>query len=104
MWPVILGSLGWSIIIAFIYIFFTRFCTAFIVYTTILLVEAALVGFGLVFFWRKDFYDSVEDSFYSTSMTVIAIIFWALAAIWLIFICFMCNRIRLAVALLEVTA
>jgi hypothetical protein len=53
---------------------------------------------------KREEYDEVNDSEYYNAMVVIAWIFWGLAFIWLIFIICMCNRIRLAVALLEATA
>ena len=37
-WPVILGSLLWTFVIAMLYLFLVRFCAGFIVYLTTILV------------------------------------------------------------------
>ena len=70
---------------------------------TILLVQAAFVILGWLFQRRIDYYENVvKDDTYKTAMLVLCIFFYALAAIWLLYILFMCNAIRLALALLKV--
>ena len=102
-WPALLGSFGWSIIIAFLFMWFLKCCAGCIVYTVILLILGCLVVLSLFFFKKVDQYDAVDDTAYRTTMQAFAWIFVALAVIWLIVILCMCNRIRLAANLMEVT-
>ena len=103
-WPIILASLGFSIVIALVYMVFIRCCAGVIAYITILLLLASLSGLGYVFQARADYYKSIQDDAYHTTMMVLCSIFYALAGIWLLCILFMCNKIRLSIALMEVTA
>ena len=77
----IAGSIGWSFFLAMFYFLFLRCCAGFITFFLILIVEAG---------------DTTNNAFFW--------VFTALAAAWLIFILIMCNRIRLAVALTQVTS
>lgn len=103
-WQIILASLGWAFVIAFIYLLLVRFCAGVIAYTTIILVLCALAGLGYLFQSRIDYYQNLGDSQYELAMKVLCGLCYSLAGIWLIVILFMCNRIRLAIALTEVTA
>jgi solute carrier family 44 protein 1 (choline transporter-like protein)/choline transporter-like protein 2/4/5 len=101
---VLLGSLGFSFIIAIIYLIIVRFCAGIIAYITILLIEAALLGLGYVFYARWQYYVSVKDANYELTMKVLCGLFFGLAGVFFLIIVFMCNRIRLAIALVQVTA
>lgn len=103
-WPIILASLGFSIVIAIIYMVLIRCCAGVIAYTTILLILGTLTGLGYLFQDRAYYYKNIQDTTYENTMWVLCCIFYSLAGIWLLIIVFMCNRIRLAIALVEVTA
>lgn len=103
-WPIILASVGFALVIGVFYMVFVRCCASVISYTTIFLILCSLAGLGYVFQARIDYYQALGDSTYETTMRVLCGIFYALAALWLIMILFMCNRIRLSIALVEVTA
>ena len=103
-WPIILASLGWTFVIALIYLFFVRFCAGFIVYLTILLVLGCFIVLGYFFHDRANLYDSVDDSMYHSTMIGLGWFCYALAIIWFLVIVVLCNRIRLAANMMEVTA
>lgn len=103
-WKILLASVGFALLISLIYLLFIRFCAGVIAYATILLILASLCGLGYLFQQRADYYTSVNDSTYHTTMLVLCGLCYSFAGIWLIVILFMCNRIRLAIALTKVTA
>lgn len=103
-WPILLASVGWAFVIAFVYLILVRWCAGVIAYTTIFLVLCALAGLGYLFQARIDYYKDLGDAQYELAMKVLCGLCYSLAGIWLIIILFMCNRIRLAIALTEVTA
>ena len=103
-WPVILGSLLWTFVIAMLYLFLVRFCDGFIVYLTTILVLGCFIVLGYFFHDRANLYDVVDDSVYHNTMIGLSWFCYALAIIWFLLIVVMCNRIRLAANLMEVTA
>ncbi len=104
VWPILLACIAIAIAITLIYLIFVRFCAGLIAYTTIFLILAALAGLGYLFQQKMEDYKKVNDEQYELAMKVLCGLFYSLAGIWLIMIIFMCNRIRLAIALSEVTA
>ena len=103
-WPVILASLGWTLVLSLIYLFLTRFCSGFIIYSTIFLVLGCFIALGYFFFTKADYYDNVDDTVYHNTMLALAWVCWGVAIIWLLLILVMCNRIRLAANMMEVTS
>ncbi len=103
-WPILLASIGFAFVIALFYLLFVWCCADVVVYITILLILAALSGLGYIFQQRSDYYKNLNDSTYQTTMLVLCGICYAFAGIWLLIILFMCNRIRLSIALARVTA
>ena len=100
----IAASVVWSFIISMFFLLFLRCCAGLIVYLAIFLV---LIGFVVlcVFFRMK--YNDYKNTSDTDNKTLFEVLFWVFviaAAIWLLFILVMCNRIRLAVALIKVTA
>lgn len=99
----ILGSIGWSFVLAMLYFLFLRCCAGVITFLVILIVEAGFIVLAVYFHILSE----DEEEIKAESDTTDKAFFWvftALAAIWLIFILVMCNRIRLAIALTEVTS
>ena len=99
----ILGSVGWSFFLAMFYFLFLRCCAGFITFMIILLVQAGLIVLAVYF----NILSKKEEEKEAESDTTDYAFFWvftALAAIWFIFILVMCNRIRLAIAITEVTS
>ena len=99
----IFGSIAWSFFLAMFYFLFLRCCAGFITFLCILLVEAGFVVLAVYFYFLADDEEQQEAEGDTTNKAFFWV-FVALAAAWLIFILIMCNRIRLAVALTEVTS
>ena len=100
----IAGSLAWSFAVAMIYLLFLRLCAGFIVFFVIMLVLAGLLLLAAYFKITATDHDEQEDNIYFNTYTALFWVFLVLAIIWVIFIIAMCNRIRLAVALIQITA
>ena len=99
----IAASIGWSFFLAMFYFLFLRCCAGFITFLLILIVEAGFVVLAVYFkFLAND--EDQKDAEGDTTNNAFFWVFVALAAVWLIFILVMCNRIRLAVALTQVTS
>ena len=100
----IAGSLAWSFIIAMLFLLFLRLCAGFIVFLIIFIIQGGLIVLAVYFKLSAKDHELQEDTVYERTMNALFWVFLVLAIIWLIFIIVMCNRIRLAVALIEVTA
>jgi hypothetical protein len=74
------------------------------VFLIIIIIEAGLIVLAVYFKLTADDHEDQEDSVYETAMNALFWVFLLLAIAWLIFIIAMCNKIRLAVALIQVTA
>ena len=99
----IAASIGWSFFLAMFYLLFLRCCAGFITFFLILIVEVGLVVLALYFKMLAN-KEEQKDADGDTTNNAFFWLFTALAAVWLIFILVMCNRIRLAVALTQVTS
>lgn len=100
---ILFASIGFAFGITIIYLCLIRLIGGLLVYLTILLVQAGFVILGWLFQRRIDYYENVvKDDTYKTAMLVLCIFFYTLAGLWLLYILFMCNAIRLALALLKV--
>ena len=102
-WPAILGSVAWSFVLAMIFLFFIRCCAGFIIYTLIICILAGLIALSYLCHLKADTYKTVGDNTYEKVMLAFMWVCGILAAVWFIFILVMCNRIRLAVGLIEAT-
>ena len=100
----IAGSLGWSFIIAMLFLLLLRLCAGFIVFLIIFIIQAGLIVLAVYFKLSSNDHDEQDDSVYHDTMLAFFWIFLLLALAWFIFIIAMCNRIRLAVALIQITA
>lgn len=103
-WYAIAGSVLWSLILSLVYLLIVRCCAGVIVYSALILILGIFVALGVFFMKKADKYTAVEDKVYKRAMQALQWICFAFGLIWLIFIICMCNKIRLAVCLLEVTA
>ena len=87
-----------------IFLLFLRLCAAVIIFLIILIIQVGLIVLAVYFKYSCDDHDDQNDTVYHNTMLAFFWIFILLALAWLIFILAMCNRIRLAVALIQVTA
>ena len=99
----IAGSIGWSFLLAMFYFLFLRCCAGFITFLLILFVQAGLIVLAVYFkFLAND--EEQQEAEGETTNNAFFWLFVALSAAWFLFILIMCNRIRLAVALTEITS
>ena len=101
---VIFASVIWSFIISMIFLLFLRCCAGIIVFLILVGIFVGLVILSIILrFKMYDYEDKGDDS----KKTIFCILFWIcviLAAIWLLFVLIMCNRIRLSIALIQISA
>ena len=100
----LVGSLVWSFLIAMLYLLFLRLIAGFIVFFVIVLILVGLLILAAYFKISSSDHDEQEDNIYYNTYNALFWVFLILAIIWIIFIIAMCNKIRLAVALIQVTA
>jgi hypothetical protein len=100
----IVGSLAWSFALAMLFLVFLRLCAGVMVFLIIIIIEGGLIVLAVYFKITANDHEDQEDSVYETAMNALFWVFLILAIAWIIFIIAMCNKIRLAVALIQVTA
>ena len=100
----LLGSLAWSFVIGMIYLLLLRLCAGFLVFLVIILILAGLLILAAYFKITSKDHEELEDNVYYNTYNALFWVFLVLAILWLIFIIAMCNKIRLAVALIQITA
>ena len=101
---VIFASVIWSFIIAMIFLLFIRCCAGIIVFLILIGVFVGLVICAVIL--RFKMYDYEEEGNESKE-TLFCVLFWIcviVAFIWLLFVLIMCNRIRLSIALIQISA
>ena len=99
----IAGSILWSFVVCMIFILFLRLCAGVITFLIIALIQGGLIVLAVYFKFSIDDERSLEDSTYELTMRIFFYVFIGLSCAWFIFIMVMCNRIRLAVSLIQVT-
>jgi len=87
-----------------LFLVFLRCCAGFITFTLILIVQVGLILLAVYFKLTVNDVKEQDDSTYQATMNAFFYIFVALAVIWFLFIMIMCNKIRLAVAMVQVTS
>jgi hypothetical protein len=100
----IVGSLAWSFIVAMIYLLLLRLIAGVLVFFVIILILAGLIILAAYFKITANDHEELDDNVYFNAYTALFWVFLVLAILWIIFVIAMCNRIRLAVALLQITA
>ena len=100
----IAGSLAWSFVVAMLYLIFLRLCAGFLVFLIIIIILAGLLILAAYFKITSSDHEEHDDNIYFNTYTALFWVFLVLAILWVIFILAMCNRIRLAVALVQITA
>ena len=104
VWEIILASVGFALVIGFIYLVVIRCCGCLIAYLCIFLILAVLIIVGWLFQDKMNYYESIKDETYKNIMMAFAIISYILAFIWFLIVLCSCNKIRLAIAITEVSA
>lgn len=104
VWPIFLACVGIALVVGFVYMLLVRCCACVLAWLTILLIQLALIMLGYIFQRRIDYYKDIGDKTYENIMLAFCIIFYALSFIWFMIVLCSCNKIRLAIALVEVGA
>lgn len=104
IWPIILACIGIAVVVGFLYLLIVRCCGSVIAYTSILLILAALIALGFLFYNRMSLFTSQEDSVYRNIQLGFAVVFWSLSLIWFLIVICSCNKIRLSIAITQVAA
>lgn len=103
-WPIMIACIGIALVVGFFYLLIIRCCGGCIAYIVIFLILGVLCVLGGLFNKRMYYYESLGDTTYYNIMLAFSIVFYGLAFIWLIIILCSCNKIRLAIAITEVSA
>ena len=97
----IASSIAWCFVLCILFLLFLRLCAGFVTFFIIVAIEAGLLVLAAYF---KISLKDEQDETTKTAMDVFFYVFVGLAAIWFIFVLVMCNRIRLAIALIQITS
>ena len=102
-WEVMFIVAGFAFALCFVYMVFIRYCIGFIVWVSILLTLSILILMGAFLHWAAyNLYDSDTDPKTVRNLKILAIVFYILSFISLIYLFYMCNKIRLAIAIMKV--
>ena len=101
---VILASVVWSFLLAMVFLLFLRLCAGIIIFLILIGIFVGLVILAIILRFNMNYYKDQDDE---TKTIVFCVFFWVsvvLSVIWLLLVIIMCNRIRLSIALIEITA
>mmetsp|Transcript_28845 Transcript_28845/g.51375 ORF Transcript_28845/g.51375 Transcript_28845/m.51375 type:complete len:642 (-) Transcript_28845:138-2063(-) len=102
VWPIMVAVAGIAVVVAAIYLLIMRMCVGVIVWVCIFATFAILVALGGFTYWTaNNVYDSDEDDSTQTTLKVLAYICWGISGLFILYIFCMCNRIRLAIAIMK---
>jgi len=102
IWYMLLIVAGIAVIIAGVYLFMLRWCLGIIVWLSIFLIFAFLLLIGGFCHWSyENQFDEENDEDTRDTLEVLAIVFYVLAGVFLLYILWMCNKIRLAIAIMK---
>jgi len=101
-WGAIFMVAGMALGFAILYMVVMRYFVGLMVWLSILLTAATLLLLAIFCHWSsQNLYQEENQEDTRDSLEVFAYIFYALTAIFVIYVLFMCNRIRLAVAIMK---
>jgi hypothetical protein len=101
-WPTFFIVAGIALVIAAFYLLLLRYCIGVMVWLSIFTILGLLVAFGIVCHVSAYYvFDGASDDDTQNTLYVIAIIFYCASGVFLIYILCMCNRIRLAIAIMK---
>ena len=101
---VVLASVVWSFLLAMIFLLFLRLCASIIIFLILIGIFAGLVILAVILRFNMYYYQEQGDE---TKQNVFCVFFWVsvvVALIWIFFVLIMCNRIRLSISLIQITA
>ena len=101
---VIFSSVIWSFIISMFFLLFLRFCAGLLVFLILVGIFVGLIIISIILRIKMNEYEEKEDD---SKAKLFCVLFWVcvvIAVIWLLFVLIMCNRIRLSIALIQISA
>lgn len=101
---VILASVIWSFLLAMIFLLFLRCCAGIIVFIILVGIFLGLAALSVILRFKMNDYKAEGDE---TKEIIFCVLFWVcivLTALWLLFVLIMCNRIRLSIKLIQISA
>jgi hypothetical protein len=99
-WEVMFIVAGITIVIAGIYLFLLRYCIGVMVWISIILTFFSLLILAIFLYWSGvNQYDDDPDT--RKTLKILGIIMFIISGLFILYIFFMCNRIRLAIAILK---
>ena len=101
---VIFASVIWSFLISMFFLLFLRCCAGIIVFLILVGIFIGLVILAIILRFKMYDYEEKGDD---TKEKLFCVLFWVcvvVAALWLLFVLIMCNRIRLSIALIQIAA
>ena len=101
-WWTFLVAIGVAFIYCFLYMWLIKCCASVMVWTSLILIALLIGAGGYYLFNRKDKYESDSDN-YKTNLYA-AYGTWGFLGLYILCMLCCCNRIRLAVAIMEATA
>lgn len=103
VWAVMFIVAGITLGLSAIYMIFLRFCVGVIVWTSIIFTISFIAVLGAFFHWAAlNLYNEDVDASTVENLKILAYVMYALSGLMLIYILYMCNKIRLAVAIMKV--
>ena len=101
---VIFSSVIWSFIISMFFLLFLRCCAGLLVFLILVGIFVGLIIISIILRIKMNEYEEKEDD---SKAKLFCVLFWVcvvIAVIWLLFVLIMCNRIRLSIALIQISA
>ena len=101
---VIFSSVIWSFIISMFFLLFLRCCAGLLVFLILVVIFVGLIIISIILRIKMNEYEEKEDD---SKAKLFCVLFWVcvvIAVIWLLFVLIMCNRIRLSIALIQISA
>ena len=101
---VIFSSVIWSFIISMFFLLFLRCCAGLLVFLILVGIFVGATIISIILRIKMNEYEEKEDD---SKAKLFCVLFWVCvvsAVIWLLFVLIMCNRIRLSIALIQISA
>lgn len=99
-WEVMFIVAAFTVVIAGVYLFLLRYFIGLMVWVSIILTFCVLLLLAIFLHW-SGVNQFPDDENTRTTLKILGYIMYAISGIFIIYIFFMCNRIRLAIAILK---
>ena len=103
-WTAVLYVMLISIAVSIVYLVLIRYCVGLVLWVSIVLIFLGLIAFGLYLQFRSELYNDPAEADAKESHKWWAIGCYVVAGLFAIIICFMFERIQLAIAIMKAAA